>query len=276
MRLVTCILLAILFVMGASAQSKSKKKQASKTELPTIEIPSSYKDRLANAQQAIAVSMAGWNTNTGTLTRWERTENAWAQAGDAIPVTIGKDGLGWDALIEPPAVAGEPVKKEGDGRSPSGIFLLTTAFGFAPDSPDSKFPYHPLTEGTNCVDDSNSRHYNRIVELHDVSYKDWDSSEQMRTITPQYEIGVVVDYNDQKVPGAGSCIFLHVWKSSTDPTAGCTAMDKDNLQEIISWLDEKKSPVLIQFTAPWYERLQSDWKLPPLTSAKSAARSPKE
>jgi hypothetical protein len=41
----------------------------------------------------------------------------------------------------------------------------------------------------------------------------------------RYALGAVVAHNSTPpVPGAGSCIFLHVWESPVTPTAGCTAM----------------------------------------------------
>jgi D-alanyl-D-alanine dipeptidase len=45
------------------------------------------------------------------------------------------------------------------------------------------------------------------------------------------------------IPGAGSCIFIHIKKV---PTAGCTVMSEAEMKEIIRWLDEKKYPLLVQ------------------------------
>jgi D-alanyl-D-alanine dipeptidase len=59
----------------------------------------------------------------------------------------------------------------------------------------------------------------------------------------------VVNHNhiDEKgaVPGAGSCIFIHIKKV---PTAGCTVMNEKEIKEIIRWLEPKKNPLLIQGT----------------------------
>jgi D-alanyl-D-alanine dipeptidase len=83
----------------------------------------------------------------------------------------------------------------------------------------------------------------------------------MRTIDV-YRLMAVVDYNDRKVPGAGSCIFLHIWSGPGKGTAGCTAMDEKNLQILADWLDENKHPVLIQFPASTYQLLRNSWQLP--------------
>src|ERR1051326_1473850 len=61
--------------------------------------------------------------------------------------------------------AADPVKKEGDGKSPGGVFALGTAFGYASQPlPGLKVPYLNLTPSIECVDDPGSRRYNRLVD----------------------------------------------------------------------------------------------------------------
>ena len=55
--------------------------------------------------------------------------DAWRQVGDVEPIVVGRTGVAWDDR-QVRAAAGEPVKREGDGRSPAGVFALDTAFGF--------------------------------------------------------------------------------------------------------------------------------------------------
>jgi D-alanyl-D-alanine dipeptidase len=64
--------------------------------------------------------------------------------------------------------------------------------------------------------------------------------------------------------GGGSCIFLHIWKNSESGTAGCTAMERENLETILKWAETAKNPVLIQLPEDSYEQFQSKWKLPKL------------
>ena len=64
----------------------------------------------------------------------------------------------------------------------------------------------------------------------------------------QYEYGVWVNYNtNPQIPGNGSCIFLHIYKTPTTPTSGCTAMSKENMLKLIHWLNASKNPMLIQY-----------------------------
>jgi zinc D-Ala-D-Ala dipeptidase len=258
----TLILLLIVTIafMSANAQKKSAKKSAPENNQTGVPIPEPYRDLLANAEQVIIVNTPGWNSVDGTLSRFEKKDGKWQPVGKKLPIVVGKNGLGWDGITEPLAAAAQPIKKEGDGRSPAGMFKVTELFGFEP-SLDAKLPYRPLTESIECVDDASSQSYNQIVDRREIPNPDWNSSEKMRTIDV-YKIGAVVDYNSPKVPGAGSCIFLHIWKGPGHGTAGCTAMEESNVQELTGWLDEKKNPIIIQLPAPLYERVRASWDLP--------------
>jgi D-alanyl-D-alanine dipeptidase len=258
----TLILLLIVTIafMSADAQKKSAKNSAPEKNPAAVPIPGPYRDLLANAQQVIIVTTPGWNNVDGTMRRFEKQDGKWQPVGEKFPIVVGKSGLGWDGTTEPLATAAQPVKKEGDGRSPAGVFKITELFGFEP-SIDAKLPYRPLTEFIECVDDGSSQSYNQIVDLKETPHPDWNSSEKMRTIDV-YKIGAVVDYNSPKVPGAGSCIFLHIWKGPGHGTAGCTAMGESNVQEVTGWFDEKKNPIIVQLPAPLYDRLRESWNLP--------------
>jgi D-alanyl-D-alanine dipeptidase len=226
-----------------------------------VPVPEPYRDLLANGTQIIVVNTPGWNAVDGVLSRFEKRDGKWQQIGDKFPIVVGKNGLAWDGILELPAGTADPVKKEGDGRSPAGIFRITELFGFAPSSADGRMKYRPLTDSVECVDDPSSMAYNDIVDRKEIPSPDWNSSEKMRTIEV-YKEGAVVGYNEPSVPGAGSCIFMHIWNGPGHGTAGCTAMDEKRLQEVTEWLDSGKQPLLLQFPAPLYERIRESWQLP--------------
>jgi D-alanyl-D-alanine dipeptidase len=119
------------------------------------------------------------------------------------------------------------------------------------------YPYEVYTETDHCVDDINSRFYNKIVDSTKVDI-DYKSKEHMKLPKDYYKYGIVVDHNhiDEKgaVKGAGSCIFIHI---KSVPTAGCTVMMESEIQEIIKWLDADKDPLLFQGTE---DVVRSFWK----------------
>lgn len=232
---------------------------------------------LGAARQMVVVTTADWAAVGGSLYTFERgADGAWAAAragtGAARPVTIvvGKSGTGWDPGLVPPVKG--PVKAEGDGKSPAGVFALGTAFGFARAAEASwlKLPYTEVTPTLECVDDAASGAYNLLVDTATADRDvDWKSSEKMRQIAPAYHWGVVVEYNSTPVvPKRGSCVFLHIGGDGGRGTAGCTAMAEASLKAVMQWLDPAKAPVLVQLPLEAYAALRTAWNLPALPAAR--------
>lgn len=228
---------------------------------------------LAPSTQIVVVTTADWSAVEGTLQRYERADahTRWMPVGEPVTVVVGKNGLGWGAGLAPSndaSVRGsdEPVKKEGDGKAPAGIFRLSTAFGYAAESEAGwRMPYVSLTPTVECVDDTTSKSYNRVVDNTKVSV-DWNSSEHMLRSDELYRWGLVVDHNaDPVTPGAGSCIFMHIWRGPGHGTVGCTAMPQEKLEAVIGWLDPARKPLLVQLPRAQYENLKKRWRLPDLT-----------
>ncbi len=220
---------------------------------------------IKNSEQAIVVTTKDWNVLQGAAQLFERANknSAWKPIGKSFSVVVGKNGLGWSD-DERMKAESEPHKREGDGKAPAGIFRLTSAFGSSAKPSFVKLPFTQLTETVECVDDSNSKQYNLIVDNKNVP-SDWTSSEKMLAVGAQYDLGVFVAHNSNPPEKQkGSCIFLHIWKSDSTGTAGCTAMKRENIETVLSWLDQKKNPVLIQMPESDYKRFQTLWKLPKL------------
>lgn len=221
---------------------------------------------LSDSRQALVVVAPDWNSQTGMLRAFDRSEDNWKMHGEAIPVVLGKNGLGWGrGLIDVKNEAG-PKKAEGDHRVPAGIFLLGPAFGYAPAAEARwiKLRYVPLTAESEGVDDPGSRYYNQLVDRSKVAGVDWHSSEQMRRADDLYKWGLFVAHNPAATPGAGSCIFMHIWRNSSAATVGCTAMAEPNLLRLLRWLDPKANPILVQMPRHEYEESRSGFDLPVL------------
>lgn len=226
---------------------------------------------LSSSRQLIVVTTANWNAVNGRLRRYERSEanGVWREVGNSIPIVVGRNGMAWgkDGPDDWSKLAGpgDPIKKEGDGRSPAGIFKLSSAFGYAAKEKAGKvkLPYVKATATLECVDDPQSKNYNRVIERGSVAKPDWQSSEQIRRSDDQYRWGVIVDHNYAKPEaGCGSCIFLHIWSAAGKGTAGCTAMAAAKMEELLFWLDTKMNPVIVQLPQAEFERLRELWRLP--------------
>ncbi len=162
------------------------------------------------------------------MARFEKDGSGWKQVGASWRVVIGRNGLG--------------KEREGDGRTPTGIFGLGEVYGNR--VVETPMPFF-LTADRKliCVDDAASRYYNRIVDRSRI-VKDFGSFEEMYREDGLYDIVVTLGYNTQHEPGRGSCIFLHI-ANGDRPTAGCIAMTKERLEALVKWLDPKKRPVVV-------------------------------
>jgi L,D-peptidoglycan transpeptidase YkuD (ErfK/YbiS/YcfS/YnhG family) len=221
-------------------------------------------DALSNSRQCLLVLTRDWKSSSGLIRLFERErlDSAWQQHGSPEPVVLGKSGLGWGrGLVETKSLPG-PRKKEGDGKAPAGVFRLLSAFGYAPTC-HTQLPYLALSPDIEAVDDPQSRYYNQLVVRSKIGSPDWRTSEHMLRDDDRYKWGIVVAHNMPPQPGAGSCIFLHVW-NNPGPTVGCTAMSEKNIVAVIQWLDPKLHPLLVQLPQSAYDERREKWKLPPL------------
>ncbi len=194
---------------------------------------------LAISTQMVLIITKSWKDSTGILSGYERDKlgEKWKQAGFSFPVSVGRRGLAWGRGLHGSILGDGPVKHEGDGKAPAGAFQLKGTFGYA--SSDSvnwlNMPYTPVDSCIECVDDTNSRYYNTIVDDRKVADKDWNSSEIMRLSDNEYEWGIFIGHNSMpRLKDGGSCIFMHIWEGKGIPTSGCTAMKKENLIKYIT------------------------------------------
>lgn len=218
------------------------------------------------SRQMIVVTTNGWNVDHGSLRTYVREGARWKAEGTAADVTIGKAGSAWGVGLSPPQADG-PQKHEGDGRSPAGVFRIGKAFGYAESNPTA-MPYVGLTASDYCVDVDGSPYYNQLVDEKRVGPRAVaGATEAMRRDLHfdgdrAYRIGFVIEHNAEGRKGAGSCIFAHLWKSPTSPTAGCTAMTEATMQHLLAWLDPEKKPVFVLLPKTEYARLRDAWNLP--------------
>lgn len=181
---------------------------------------------LAKATRLVLVRAETMNDETATLDLFVRTKpgQAWRRMGASKEAVIGRAGMGWGFPFRDRGRKGEPIKVEGDKRTPAGFFRIGASFGFSP----SERPGHVVLkrDETVCVDDVTSPHYNTVQSRAEIGSN--VSGENMRNIGV-YRHGLFVEYPTSREEKAGSCIFLHLTSSSRRGTLGCIAMGEATL-----------------------------------------------
>lgn len=217
-----------------------------------------FKKLLKNSEQILIVVTKDWNAAQGNLCYYEKKKDKWLKASNDINMGLGYSGLGWGSgLINFEKSVG-PVKHEGDGRSPAGVFNLSYSFGYLPIDSLSwlKYPYKQVTTNIECVDDTTSKYYNTLVDVNKIP-KTWKRSERMRGVGNHYKYGIIVEHNSNPpIPGCGSCIFIHVWEGLGKSSSGCTTLSEEEIIRLLRWLDAKKNPLLIQLPEIEYNKVK--------------------
>ena len=196
---------------------------------------------IGESEQLIFATNGDASSFRVTIHALEKSKGIWHLVFPTFAGSIG--GKGFAAVDK---------KREGDGKSPSGIFPLGIAFGYDP-SVVTKMPYRQATDDDFWVDDVNAEDYNKWVK----GKPNAASWEKMKRDDGQYKYGVVIEYNTNPIiKGKGSAIFLHVWKGGK-PTLGCVSMPEEMVLKILGWLDPIKKPLIIMGTESELRALRS-------------------
>lgn len=130
-------------------------------------------------------------------------------------VYIGKDGVG--------------KTTEKDALTPTDTLHIVKAFGVKP-NPGTTIPYINVTPSTFACDED-CQYYNQIIDTTSVHHYGC-KGEDMYHIVPEYNYGIVTDYNKECIYPNGSNIFIHC-KGSKPYTSGCIAFDDNKMIEIL-------------------------------------------
>ncbi|STY29267.1 Uncharacterized protein conserved in bacteria [Legionella wadsworthii] len=178
-----------------------------------------------SATQLIIVKLVkGFNAE---LTACKKQGQSWKKVWNSFPSVVGESGI---------APVGE--KKEGDMRTPAGLYPLGDAFGTKPLALKMDFKY--ITPEDKYIDDIAHSEYNTWVKGK-TSAKNYESM-----FIDVYKMGIIVNYNmNPVIPGAGSAIFIHLWRSYHTGTYGCIALKEAHLAKLLHWLDKQQNPHIL-------------------------------
>lgn len=191
------------------------------------------------AAQLLLVASKAMSSPAATLKRFERPSASapWRPAGGVLPAVVGYHGIRW-AWSSGGLHRGGPIKREGDGATPAGIFPIGAPFGFEA----AALPgYVRLKAGKQfCVNEPASPSYNTIVGFRPANV----SGEDMGSIR-LYRRGLFVEYPSNRAERGGSCTFIHVWRRPTAGTGGCVASAEENIAMLQKWVRPKEALIAI-------------------------------
>ena len=178
----------------------------------------------AGVDQLITVRTSSPTATVGQLRAYDRVNGTWRLRIGPTTVRVGAAGIG--------------QASEDSTRTPAGDWSLPQAFGRKP-NPGTKMPYFQTDRYDWWNGDPADKNYNKRVRA--VS-SPGGASENLYRAGAVYDYAVVMGYNLDGVPGAGSAFFLHV--SNGTSTAGCAAISKTMMVRILRWLDPAKNPYI--------------------------------
>lgn len=171
------------------------------------------------------------------FTYFKKTDDNWKRVFSCT-ANIGKNGVG--------------KEKEGDMKTPLGVFNLSTPFGTKPD-PSMDDPYGRKAANYLCLTEDHywcgqsGPYYNQLIDHRNPpeGYVPSADDEHLIRYQPSYHYAMFIDYNKEGRAHLGSCIFLHC-TSRSPHTAGCVAIDEPLMRELILELREGAKIVVYQ------------------------------
>lgn len=160
----------------------------------------------------------------------------------------------FDVIIGKNGVCEASLKKEGDMKTPLGLYSLGVCFG--KEFITNNYPFVLIDDNTYFVDDVHSRYYNCFVQINkkidtfDKPYiystykKDFSSSEHMIDYAG-YEYGIFIEYNiNPTIKGKGSAIFIHVM-GDMSYTLGCIGVAMCDMKYLTNNISLKTKLLII-------------------------------
>lgn len=226
------MLVSITLAGGAALAGLAPTAQAASFDPCSATNHGRLKYTTGTARHLVFAISSAYSSNVVTVTECVRKGGAWKNAG-AVTGRAGTKGF-----------AAPGKKREGDGKSPTGSYTLTEAFGLG--DPGTALPYRTLRSSGDCWGSTPGKsHYNAYYS---GTCRSTDENLSAIARRGPYHQAVVIDYNRPKVvQGYGSAIFFHV--GGKTPTAGCISIEENRLRAVMRTLVKNDRMVMGPKTA---------------------------
>lgn len=179
-----------------------------------------------DVKQLVIVQYKG--KSRGELRYYERREDGTWKRKWSCSAWLGQRGIG--------------KKKEGDKKTPKGIYSLGQSFGILP-NPGTEMPYVKVNRYHYWCGDSGSEYYNQLIRRDQTGHN--CKGEHLIDYKGVYNYGIHIEYNKAGKAGKGSAIFLHCSRGRA--TAGCVAIPEKYMKKILKRLKPEANPKIIIF-----------------------------
>ena len=194
---------------SSSSQVSNQAQQASQSFVASMSI---------SKHTTQAITVVGNGGSSATLTVHTKHNGVWTET------------LSCAARVGSRGITGS--KREGDKKTPRGVYSFGQAFGIA-GNPGISRSYLQVNNNHYWVDDSNSSYYNKLVDASQTGIQ-WSSAEHLVDYQEAYRYAIAINYNTACTPGAGSGIFLHC--STGRATNGCISVSQGDMIRILKML----------------------------------------
>jgi L,D-peptidoglycan transpeptidase YkuD (ErfK/YbiS/YcfS/YnhG family) len=215
----TAVLTSIALAGGAALAALGPAAQAATFDPCSATNQGRLRYPTGTATHVVFAISPAYSSNQVVVTECVRKGRTWHK----VSATTGRAGT--QGFAEPGA------KREGDGKSPTGSYPLSSAFGMG--DPGTRLPYRTLRDTGDCWGSTPGQSdYN---EYYSGTCRATDEDLSATMLRGPYHQAVVIDYNrPNAVPGYGSAIFFHV--GGVTPTAGCISIAEDRLRAVMRTL----------------------------------------
>ena len=246
--LLTILLFALVGCSNMSANNKSSGTVVSNVPVKTAKTLQNFNGNTISAsnETQVAKNRFGYRRGDLYLTKYQDVaavnqlilvEQSETEASAGSLFLLAKNEKGeWQEQLQCKALLGKngiDKVREGDKRTPSGDFGFLMAFG-AKENPGSIVPYTKLTNTMYLCGDK--EYYNQLIDVSKLEHRCGGNSEHMLSYVPQYNYGLFIDYNKERIFGKGSAIFLHCF-GSYPFTLGCISVAEGNMVKILRTVD---------------------------------------
>jgi len=142
--------------------------------------------------------------------------------GRTIPVALGRAGI-------------RAAKREGDGGTPAGRFRPLRLWWRADRLPRPRtlLPARRIAPDDAWCENPADRRYNRHFRRSAN-----EPGDRLRRDDGLYDLMIEIDHNSRpRVAELGSAVFIHVAREGLAPTAGCVAMRRSDLLQLLRMID---------------------------------------